>query len=341
MNINDFLTTSDFIGFRDFIPRNRDEYLQYAQIAYNLKLNTSVPTTVHIEPTNICNQQCCMCSYPDMKRDKKNIDDVLAYKAIDECAALGVYAVHFFFFGEPFANKKTQGFMKYAKQKNIPIVSVTTNGALLTDEDLIGLIDAGIDSIHFSFEGISREKYQQIRGKDDFDTVKENIHKLLQYKKQFISSKPWVALTYARTNESNEEIESFIESWKNLVNDIHISPQLDNYGRTAIGREKSKINSGGLLDRNIQNRLPCRQLWMRLCVLSNGELVPCAQNIDGELSLGNLKDMTIAEAWKSQKLRRLRARHIMNTLDEELVCKNCIDWDWSGKVDNRPSLKKD
>jgi len=74
-------------------------------------------------------------------------------------------------------------------------------------------------------------------------------------------------------------------------------------------------------------------------VLSNGELVPCSQNIDGELSLGNIKDMTIVEAWQGEKMLDLRAQHLTNRIPKDCVCSSCIDWDWSGRVDDRPKTK--
>ncbi|MDH5748653.1 MAG: SPASM domain-containing protein, partial [Rhodospirillales bacterium] len=84
----------------------------------------------------------------------------------------------------------------------------------------------------------------------------------------------------------------------------------------------------------------CRQLWLRLVVLSNGELVPCSQNIDGELSIGNIKDMTIREAWQGDKMLDLRASHLTNRISKDCVCHDCIDWDWSGRVDNRPQVRE-
>ncbi|MBU4315985.1 MAG: radical SAM protein [Proteobacteria bacterium] len=337
MNIYDFLTTDNFRYWMEFIPKNREEYQKITQIAYNFKLNTKIPTTVHIEPTNYCNQKCYMCCHPDMKRKKQQIDEKIAFKAIDECAALGVYATHFFFFGEPFINKNTIEYMGYAKKKKIPLVSTTTNFTLVSDSDIEKLIDYQIDSIHVSFEGLNKERYKNIRGTDDFDTVKNNLMKLIRLKEEKKSLKPWIALTYVRTNETDDEIYRFIHEWNKKVNDIHISPQFDYLGRAPIRKYQKDVNSERILDRSEENRLPCRQLWLRLVVLSNGELVPCSQNIDGEVSIGNLNNTSIIEAWNSNNMLELRMSHLSNRIVNP-VCKKCIDWDWSGKVDNRPQL---
>ena len=320
--------------------KNRQEYLDANQIAYNLKLNTGAPTTVHIEPTNTCNQTCVMCVHPDMQRPENFIDPDLALKAIDQCAEFGVYAVHFFFFGEPFLNRKTVDYIRLAKQKGIPLVSVTSNFTSIKDSEIERLVVDGLDSIHISFEGLSREKYADIRGTDSYERVLRNLDRLYHFKARHKSASPWISLTYVRTEETDADIETFQNRWKDKVNSIHISPQFDYLGRAPLRASQGAPNSEGILDRGTDDRLPCRQLWLRLVVLSNGELVPCSQNIDGELSLGNLNDMTIADAWQGDKMMDLRAQHLTNRIPDECVCSGCIDWDWSGRVDTRPKVKK-
>jgi len=339
-SINNMFAAYELRELADFTPKIRQEYLDFNQIAYNLKLNTRVPTTLHIEPTNKCNQTCVMCVHPDMQRPVTFIDDDIALKAIDQCAAFGVYAVHFFFFGEPFLNRKTVDYIKTAKEKGIPLVSVTTNLTSIKDSEIERLVTDGLDSIHISFEGLNAEKYAAIRGTDSYDKVLRNLDRLYHFKEKHKSAKPWISLTYVHTNETDEEIETFQSTWKNKVNSIHISPQFDYLGRAPIRETQGDPNSEGILDRSTENRLACRQLWLRLVVLSSGELVPCSQNIDGELSLGNIADMTISEAWQSDKMLDLRAQHITNRIPKSCVCSSCIDWDWSGRVEARPQVKE-
>lgn len=340
MNLTDFLTPQDFLAWCHHIPRDREQYQQHLQVAYNLKLNTLVPTSVHIETTNFCNQHCYMCSYPDLKRERREMDETLVYKAIDECAAIGVYAVHFFFFGEPFLNKKTIDYMRYAKQQGVPLVATTSNFTAITQAQIRRLVDERIDSIHISFEGLDRQRYAMIRGVDAYDTAKKNIEYLIEYKQHRQSEKPWISLTYVRTDETDAQLEGYKKEWAPRVNHIHISPLLDNLGRPRVIRERQIVNSEGIVEQRPENRLACRQLWIRLCVLSNGEMVPCAENIDGELSLGNIAHMSIAAAWTGEAMRELRAQHIMNRIPDTCVCKHCKDWDWGGRFDHRPRLEE-
>jgi radical SAM protein with 4Fe4S-binding SPASM domain len=338
IGLNGFITAEQMRALAEFVPTNREEYLKYNQLAYNLKLNTALPTTVHIETTNKCNQTCVMCQHPDMKRHVTSIDEEVALKAIDECAEFGVYSTHFFFFGEPFLNRRTIEYIKYAKEKGIPVVSVTTNLTSIKNTELERMVTEGLDSVHISFEGIDPDNYARIRGTDSYHRVVRNLEKLLAFKKEHSSEKPWISLTYVRTNETDDQLNQFKSEWKEKVNNFHISPQFDYLGRAAIRKDQEFVNSERILDRGEEGRLPCRQLWLRLVVLSNGELVPCSQNMDGELTIGNIKETTIKEAWQGKKMAELRQQHLVNRIKKDCVCYKCIDWDWSGKVDERPEL---
>ncbi|MAH84581.1 MAG: hypothetical protein CBB68_09650 [Rhodospirillaceae bacterium TMED8] len=334
--IKNVLAAHEFRDLAAFVPKSRNEYQEINQIAYNLKLNTQLPTTVHIEPTNKCNQTCVMCVHPDMQRSVTFIEDEIANKAIDECAKFGIYSVHFFFFGEPFMNRKTIKYITRAKRKGIPMVSVTTNFTTIKDSEIEELVTSGLNSIHISFEGIDRQTYRDIRGTDSYERVLRNLNRLYHFKEVHRSESPWISLTYVRTEESDKQIEAFQSAWRDKVNSIHISPQFDYIGRAPIRKKQVDLNSENIMDRSREKRLPCRQLWLRLVVLSNGELVPCSQNIDGELSIGNIKEMTIAEAWQGDKMLELRAQHLVNRIPDSCVCSTCIDWDWSGRFEGRP-----
>lgn len=341
----DFLTTDYFKNMQAFTPDNREEFHQHLQRIYNLKLKTPFPLVVHIEPTNVCNHKCRMCCHPDMKRKPEHISEELVKKAIIECAHQKTWFLHFFFFGEPFLNKKLLYYISQAKREGIRNIGVTSNFVPLSKVEIKNLANSGIDSVQISFHGIDRKKYHEIHGVDDYFKAKENIEYFLSCLKNISNKKPWVGITYVHTDESSEEIHKFQNYWIKKVNTVHISPQFEyRNGKNqmtsrSIYGKFSTANSKEILSRNTQKRIACRQLWTRLIILSNGEIVPCSQNIDGDLSLGNLQNISISRAWTGQKMAKLRMEHISNHFTNNHPCKYCTDWDWSGRVQNRPKSK--
>ena len=341
LKIADFLAADDCQQLIDFIPSTREEFLQHMQLVYNLKLHTRFPLIVHIEPTNFCNQRCRMCQHPSMKRPAMHMDDVLAYKAIDECIeGKMVWFIHFFFFGEPFINRNIFNYLRYTHSKGFFNTSVTTNFSMVSEHEIEEIVDSGLKSIHISFEGLDRGTFLRIRRKDQYEKVRRNIEKLIDIRNKKKSTAPWISLTYVRTDETDAQIRKFENEWQSKVNGLHISPQFDYLGRSELSTQNFKANSGRILSLNYDLRLPCRQLWLRIAILSNGEMTPCSQNMDGELSLGNIRDLTIHEAWTGKKLTELRKQHLSGRFSDECICKDCIDWDWSGKVDKRPEICK-
>jgi len=345
---SDFVSSSYLANLRKFNPSDRTEYLDHLQKVYNYKLNTDFPLILHIEPTNDCNQTCRMCCHPTMKRRKTHISDEIVKKAIEEASVYKPWSVQFFFFGEPFLNKKIFKYIGWAKNANLRNISTTSNFTAIPKSKIKDVVSSGLDSIHISFEGLNRDHYRMVRGKDTFDKAKRNIELLIEEKSK-ANSNLWISMTFVRTTESDEEIEKFSSYWRPLVNDLHISPQFEYRNgsengerRQAIAQYQSERNDGNIMHSLLEDRVPCRQLWARLVVTSNGEMTPCSQNIDANLSLGNLSEISIHDAWTSRRMQELRMEHISNNFcsNSGKICEACTDWDWSGKVDERPIISE-
>ena len=342
----DFVSSGYLAEMRRLNPQMREDYLAHLQKIYNYKLHTDFPMVLHIEPTNECNQTCRMCCHPTMKREVQYISDGIVKKAIAEATIYKPWSTHFFFFGEPFLNKKLFKYIDWAKTAGLRNISTTSNFTALTESKVRLVPNSGLDSIHISFEGLNREHYKMVRGKDTFEKAHKNISLLIEEKHR-VSSSLWISLTFVRTSESDEEIKRFTDYWRPLVNDIHISPQFEYRNGSEGGERRQEIskiqfvrNDGNIMFTKNEDRVPCRQLWTRLVVASNGEMTPCSQNIDANLSLGNIANTSIHEAWTGRAMQELRMQHLSNSYHTKAgkVCLNCSDWDWSGRVDVRPTL---
>ena len=342
---DDFVSSGYLADLVKYSPLAREDYLSHLQKVYNYKIHTSFPFVLHIEPTNECNQECRMCCHPTQKRKQQNIEDGVVEKALKEAVKWQPWSTQFFFFGEPFLNKNLFNYISLAKSLGLRNISTTTNLTAITAEKVKLIPMSGLDSIHISFEGINRQHYKEVRGKDTFEKAKRNIEILLEERNR-LNSNLWISLTFVRTTESQEEIDKFMAYWRPKVNDIHVSPQFEYRNGSTDGDRRQAIkfiqpnrNSGGIMFTQQEDRVPCRQLWTRLVVTSDGEMTPCSQNIDAELSLGNIRDISIHEAWTGKLMQDLRMQHIANkfTSCAGKVCEGCTDWDWSGRVDKRPS----
>ena len=88
--------------------------------------------------------------------------------------------------GEPLVNPHFADMVRYAKSSAcVQRVDTTTNASLLTPERSLEIIDAGLDRINISVEGINAEQYQDFSGyKMDYQAFVDNIAFFYDHKKQ-------------------------------------------------------------------------------------------------------------------------------------------------------------
>lgn len=132
---------------------------------------------MRISITDRCNYRCVYCK-PD-QFELLSHNDILRYEEILKICkvAIRLGIVNFKVTGgEPCVRKGYLSFLKALKDlKGVRQVTLTTNGALLDHDTLLQLKEIGIDSINFSIDTLSREKYQQICGKDLLEEVCDHL----------------------------------------------------------------------------------------------------------------------------------------------------------------------
>ena len=143
--------------------------------------------TLNIEISNLCNEKCIYCEYSALGQHKAGgfINEELFYRVTKEAKLLGVTDVGLYMTGEPLTNPKVYDYIEYLKkQLKYEYVYISTNGILCTPDNLIKMVDAGIDSIKFSVSSSIKENFQKHHGVDAFDKVYENVKFAFEYRKK-------------------------------------------------------------------------------------------------------------------------------------------------------------
>ena len=138
------------------------------------------PRIIELEITNHCNFQCVMCKTGNgqAKRDRGYMSEEIYQKLIDELAGMeSQTAIKFVGQGEPTLHPAFLTYVMKAKEKGI-VCHLTNNGSMMNDQFMEELIDTGIDSVKFSFQGVSRDGYKLLRIRDDFEELLGKIEKL-------------------------------------------------------------------------------------------------------------------------------------------------------------------
>jgi len=275
------------------------------------------PLHLDIEPTNACNLKCPMCprtvllnkpSESDFKVGHMQLDTYK--KIIDEAVEIGVYSVKLNWLGEPLVHPDIVEMVSYAKRKGIIDVMFNTNGVLLTKEISNGLIEAGLDKLFFSFDSPDKEKYEQIRVGADYDATLNNIKKFIELRNLHgdISTLTRVSMVLMESNET--EYNNFVNLFKDITDIVAYVEY-----RKPIGQDKQ----GEYFPR----RFACSQLWQRMFISWDGDVIVCCVDSEKEYIVGNIHKESIRDIWINDKYTRIRESHKSGNCFKADICKKC------------------
>ena len=143
------------------------------------------PFSAHIDVSSVCNFKCSFCFQADnagmkaanLKRGMMPME--LFTKIVDELAQFPdqLKKVKIGNHGEPTLHPELPEMMAYLNSKKITrTIELFTNGSKLSPELNQGMIDAGLQRINISLEGLTSRRYEEVAGVPlDMDELLENI----------------------------------------------------------------------------------------------------------------------------------------------------------------------
>ena len=69
----------------------------------------------------------------------------------------------------------------------------------------------------------------------------------------------------------------------------------------------------------------CEFPWTSLTVMADGSVVPCTQDYDCEMTLGNVNNESLESIWNGPKYKQFRQWHISGKFPEGFKCANRCD----------------
>ena len=150
--------------------------LDQEQDSYRLRRPVEQLAKIYVEPTSRCNLTCRTCmrnawEEPMGDMSEGTFDHLLeGLKAFDPLPT-----VFFGGFGEPLAHPSIVEFVTRAKALGSPKVELITNGCLLSRDMSTRLIEAGLDTLWVSLDGMQPESYSDVRLGALLPEVLENL----------------------------------------------------------------------------------------------------------------------------------------------------------------------
>lgn len=285
-----------------------------------LKEKPEFPKKAKIEVTSRCDLGCFFCSINYKNTKKGDISKEFLFRIIKEMKDLDVKELGLFWLGEPLLVGELPKYIEFAKKTGIDYVFITTNGRLATPKKIKELFDSGLDSIKFSINAGNREQYKKACGVDAFDQVISNVRSAWQYRGNNKKPAIYASTIYDPNNRNDyDNVNSLIGSHV----DQHYPLRM--YGQYTFSEgERFQIadNAEGE-QRTLQSMLPCWSLFTEPHVSFDGYLSACYSDHDERLYMADLNEMSLIDAWQSEKFAELRSKHLSLNV-KGTVCEECI-----------------
>lgn len=262
---------------------------------------------ITIEPYNLCNLRCVMCPYSKMKRKKELMSMDLFKKIVSEAKELGYTTVTLQMYSEPLLDPHIIERVRFAKGAGMK-VGFFTNATLLDGKMVDALLDSGLDWIKFSVDAGSKEDYDKIRIGGDWERVKGNIISFYKRRRERGMATPKIIVFMIKQPSNERNIAAHRTFWSEWSDDVNISA-VDNRAE-----DKSEEMHGVAY--------PCFEP-NHPTVLSNGKLVLCCLDYEGEVVLGDLKKHSLKQVLESDKYKQTLDLHMSFRGDQLKICKNC------------------
>jgi len=260
------------------------------------------PNLLDLELTNHCNLMCIFCDRQIMTREQGYMDFDLFKKIIDEAADIGVKGIRFLRWGEPYMHPKIFDAIKYVKDNGM-LVHVTSNGLLWNSETIEKVLELGVDTQIFSFQGLTKEEYTKLRDNPHYDKLVATIKELIEKRNERKLTAPFVQATTTVLDETPEECEEWSKKWEKIVDSA-------TWGLTSLHRVKSIDRVKPFLARENCPERPveklCTEVHVKLAICWNGDVTACEDDYDTTMFLGNVNDMSIMNLWTCKKEQTYR-----------------------------------
>ncbi len=298
---------------------------QRTRLATAIPLAT--PYSIYVFPSTYCNFKCVYCAHmfpPEVIKEKYGLDrnhmSLDTYrKTIAQIAEFPekIRLLSLTGQGEPLMNKHIPEMVRIAKEAGVAErIEIISNGRLLSQKMANGLIEAGLDTLRISLQGLNSQKYQDIGGvKVDFDEIHANIRYFHQNKR---NTELFVKIMDVTLDPGEESL--FYEKFGDCADRMYVERMLPAYaGITLTDGMQVDYDRYG---RKITQRKTCPLAFYMLGVFPEGDVEPC-DTIYKPIVLGNIHSDRLVDMWQGKKLREFWKLHLRGEQHANAKCANC------------------
>jgi len=286
------------------------------------------PLHIQLQTVNRCNGACVMCPYGEANPSgpPEVMDNALFSRLLCEARGTGtVRMITLMLQNEPLLDKHlVQRSQEAARAMGHGVViSIVTNGSLLTRTRVDELCNSGIDRIFVSIDAVDGGTYAAIHSDDRYDNVVGNVEALLQRE-----HRPQVVARFLRQSANSGQERAFARMWRrkgaavqtlritNRAGAVGSYERLSHYDEPLISRAYKYM-----ADRVFPF---CTMPFEAMYLLVDGRALLCCQDWGPSVIIGDLSRQPIEEVWNGEMANRYR--HMLYTGQSRTItpCSECL-----------------
>lgn len=292
------------------------------------RLPLDTPFVIQIFPIYACNFTCKYCHFSIERSqrcfvtDRVSMDLGLYQKCINEIQTFPekVKTLRFVGMGEPLLHPKIVEMVRYAKEKNVANrIEILSNGSLLTSALSDALVDAGLDRLVISLQGISAEEYWKMSSVHlDFKAFVDGIRYFFEHRRQTHVYLKIVDIAL----KDEEERQRYFGIFGNICDTIGIEHAVPIFSDVQYNKELATHARETQFGTEVIPSRICPQPFYILQINPDGKVVGCHSVAYPEI-LGDCNLDSVVNIWNGENYNRFRYRmlHGMDTVCD--VCRNC------------------
>ena len=295
-------------------------------------LPLDTPYVVGIYVGDLCNFKCSYCAQSMSKDNPEYQHLIKAFMKYDDFVIYAneltkfpgkIKTLLFTSIGEPTLNKDLPKMIQYISNLDVANeIKLITNGSNLNEELSKSLIDAGLTQIVISVQGITTESYKEICQYDmDINKLVKNIRFFYDYSVSGGGKCHIHIKTVDVALKSKADEERFYQLFGGICDSIHIDAIIPAF----LGVDYTGMVSGNKVkdtSSTMSDVVICPTPFYMINIQPNGNIVPCCISHQ-PIVYGNAKDLSVVDAWKSNKKKNFLRMQLMKRRYDHPVCKRC------------------
>jgi radical SAM protein with 4Fe4S-binding SPASM domain len=300
------------------------------------------PFSVHIDICSLCNFKCSFCFQADIhgKKDKgfphgmmkmelfkETVDHLKNFPDRIKKIKIGNH-------GEPTLHPLLPEMIRYAREADVAdIIEIFTNGSKLNPVLNKAMVDAGLQRINISLEGLTSERYLEVAAaKVDMLEFNKNIQNLYEYSRttgdltiyiKIVDKASALKKDNVTFSMTHNEKELFYKTYGNIADEVYIEKIVPQWAETQEDKQNDLEYTGMYDQKTVKYKKICPFVFMYLHINHDGITSPCTLDWPRQVAIGDIKKETPLEIWNGKKLKDLQVEMLKGNRDKINFCNKC------------------